>query len=349
MVSNQTPFTIYSVVGPTASGKTERALELAEKLLRDRRWKIEDERDVIGVNLVSVDSRQVYKGLEVTTGADVPVEFRLLKNPNFTYPFFKHQTKPINLHGVSVIDVTDDWSVIHFVQMASQIINWSIKCRWAMILVGGTGLYHRQLRWFLEGKKIVNIPPNKAIRQKAAKLSIKELQDWLKQVDESRLAGMNQSDRNNPRRLVRAIEVGTYKLKKDNNHRHPELVLESYVSNLRDSERFVTNASIFENDNNDFRYKLVWQTIKVFPDDFETLTAKIRKRVIKRLDQGALDEVKKLLTLNLNPQEQVMTTLGVPEMRQFLEGKITQEELINLWSLRELQYAKRQLTWWKKY
>ncbi len=367
-------FTIYAVVGPTASGKTERALELVEELLRDRRWKIEDGRDVVGVNLISVDSRQVYQGLEITTGADVPVEFKFFRNTNFPYSFFKHKTKSINLHGVSIIDVTDEWSVSHFLAMATQIIGWSVKHNWAVILVGGTGLYHRQLQWLLEGKELVDVPPNKEIREKAEKMSVRQLQDWLRRLDESRLADMNRSDRNNPRRLVRAIEIAEQsselKIKSDppasagakqlragklkvslllRRRSHPVPIKSgsgsqadkvNQVSNQRFRNKFgmTTKGTVID-----------YQVMPFFPRDFKLLAEKIRKRVVKRLKQGALNEVKNLLKLNLDPKGQVMTTLGVPEMRQFLEGKIHKDELIDLWSLHEIQYAKRQLTWWRKH
>ena len=357
MSSSQPPFTIYSVVGPTASGKTEKALALVDELLTNNchpKLVSGSLSDIEGVNLISVDSRQVYRGLEITTGADVPSEFTPSVDRVFPYPFFKHQTKPINLHGIGVVDVTSEWSVSHFLDLATQIIDWSIKHNWAVILVGGTGLYHRQLRWLLEGKELVDVPPNKEIREKAEKMSVRQLQDWLKELDEVRFAKMNRSDRNNPRRLVRAIEIAGSSLElKIKNEKlkvsllrrrrsHPELVSGSLVGGLRDSERPRLRLGL-QND-----IKLGWQVVKVFPKDMKVLAEKIRKRVVKRLEQGALKEVKNLLKLNLDPKGQVMTTLGVPEMRQFLEGRVSKEELVDLWSLHEIQYAKRQLTWWRK-
>jgi len=331
---------IYSVVGPTASGKTEKAFQLGLALLKGdmvgltsfgvtvhQDFQTTSDSKVIGVNLISVDSRQVYRGLEVVTGADVPNEFKLAQGSSFSYPFFSHQHWPINLHGISMIEVTDDWSVSHFMRLAIKIIDWSVKNHWAVILVGGTGLYHRQLKWFLAGKEIISVPPNDSVRKKATKMSVNQLQNWLCQLDVKKLKQLNQSDKNNPRRLIRAIEIALTKGEKIQKQR-----LISVLADIR-------NVSL---------KNIHWQEIRIFPDNLRELKTKIRQRVIKRLDQGAVAEVKELLKLGLPSQNQVMTTLGVPEIIDFLSGSLTKTELINLWTLHEFQYAKRQLTWWSK-
>ncbi len=301
---------IFAVIGPTASGKTSRALALADNLLADYQ----------GVNLISVDSRQVYRGLEILTGADVPKKFKQVDNFSLLpHPFYQHQKKSIRLHGISIVDLKKDWSVSHFLDFASYIIDWSVKHKRAVILVGGTGLYHRQLRLLLEGKEMIDVPPNPEIREKAEKMSVRQLQNWLKEVDKEKLARMNQSDKNNPRRLIRAIEIAS-------------TPLPSRISLKTQWQR-----------------KFDYQMISVFPDNLDQLKVKIRKRVIGRLNNGVVEEVKHLLRLDLSPTSQVMTTLGVPEMRQFLIGKLTKAELIDLWALHEFQYAKRQLVWWRKH
>jgi tRNA A37 N6-isopentenylltransferase MiaA len=134
-------------------------------------------------------------------------------------------------------------------------------------------------------------------------------------LDNNKWQKMNESDRANPRRLVRSIEIALA---------DPGVGKEkTQVSNC----------------------DLEFETIKLLPTDKADHKQKIRQRVIERLENGALDEVEKLLKRNLDPKGQVMTTLGVPEIIQHLEGKIDKNELIDLWTLHETQYVKSQMKW----
>ena len=97
---------IISIVGATATGKTALALKVAEDLLANKKAQ--------RVFLLSADSRQVYKGLENLTGADVPENFSLISDQNFSYDCFANSKKNIFLLGVSIVDVNEAWSVAHF-------------------------------------------------------------------------------------------------------------------------------------------------------------------------------------------------------------------------------------------
>ena len=82
-------------------------------------------------------------------------------------------------------------------------------------------------------------------------------------------------------------------------------------------------------------------------DNLAHLESKIKIRVQERITQGAIKEVVNLFAQK-DVNRQIISATGVREIKEFLNGEIDREELIKSWSLREFQYAKRQLTWWKK-
>lgn len=299
---------LLSIVGTTATGKTNLALLLANKLLKQAGIK--------GVALISADSRQVYRGLEVLTGADVPSTFK--PQPSQTgYRLFKHKQQPITLHGVSIIYPDQDWSVAHFRDMTIGLIKTAWKNSWLPIVVGGTGLYHLQL--FNNNPKLY-IRPNQDIRQQAADMPITELQVWLKKINPDKLENLNLSDRQNPRRLVRAIEVA--------------------VGLQQPTER-VKHRLQFE------QPKFYYQIGLKLPA--KQLKLKIQQRVKQRFMLGAVEEVKNLLALNLPANSPPMTTTGVEPILDYLNHKITAQKTIEAWTQQEIQYAKQQQTWWQRH
>lgn len=292
---------IISIVGATATGKTAAALSLAEKLLTLKLVKV--------VHLLSADSRQVYRGLENLTGADLPVGFKVSKNSRFSYPYFTNSSKNIFLHGVSIIAPNKEWSVAHFQKLFTQIKS-QLGDEEILIVVGGTGFYQQQI---INPAESIKVPQNLSLREKLAKLSVAELQKQLKNLDKEKLASMNNSDLNNPRRLVRAIEIVLCKIKQ------PAAAKQTST-----------------------------QTSKVFYLELSKIVreAKIKQRVVNRFAL-AKKEVKRQL------QDQKINTLastctGFMELAQFIRGEIDQLNCVTKWQLAEIQYAKRQDTWWKK-
>lgn len=309
---------IVSIVGPTATGKTKLALQLIKSLKNDYE----------GFDIISADSRQVYQGLEIVSGADVPEGFLQINHKNFQYPLYKKDN--VLIHGISIIDPKEEWSVAHFQQFAQQIINWTINNNRLAIIVGGTGLYHQHL--FNQDPKL-KIKPNPQIRKKAERLTVVELQEWLKKIDLDRFNQLNHSDVNNPTRLIRKIEIAEWLKSK----KIPLSSGSSHLSlNQRDDTRDLDSLSLVS--------KRAVIGLKL---PLEVIEEKIKTRVMDRLENGAISQVKKLITRDdLNPQ--VLTATGVREINQFLNKEIDRQRLIDLWTLREFQYAKRQITWWKK-
>lgn len=295
---------LLSIVGPTATGKTQTALTLAKKLITDNL--------VAGIDLISADSRQVYRGLAILTGADIPAGFSQktnLADQNLAHSYFANADDSIRLFGVSIINSTDEWSVAHFQLMARKIMHYSWQTHRLPILVGGTGLYHDQL---LTDDSQLHIGPNSIIRQKAANMTVTQLQEWLDELDSQRLNQMNHSDLHNPRRLTRAIEIVLTQA----HHR-------TQVKPSVDKLTLVLTAPL------------------------QLIEDKITQRVSQRFQAGAVEEVKSLLSQKLDPSLPVMSTLGVVEIADYLAKKLDQSGCQKLWALHELQYARRQITWWK--
>lgn len=290
---------IISFVGPTAVGKTAASLVLAEAYLAD---------GCSGVQIISADSRQVYQGLEVLTGADIPTGFEPATTPDFAYPFY--QKDLVALHGISVIAPTEEWSVVHFQELALPIISLSQERDQAVIIVGGTGLYHDHL---FSADPQLRVPPNPEIRNRAATLSIVELQDWLATVNPTWLAGLNNSDKNNPRRLIRALEIS---LQQPSQPETPEVPTAAH--------QYIGLSA-----------------------PLETIQARIDQRVEDRFVE-AVAEVAALQEQYDQLAQPVRTTMGFKELAAYASTEVDRAEVVTQWARREYQYAKRQFTWWNK-
>ncbi len=159
------------VCGPTATGKTALAVQLAKKFNGE---------------LVSADSRQVYRGMDIGTGKD---------REKIDVPIFLYD----------VVNPDEEFSVNHYMRLANHVIGDIVKRKKLPIVVGGTGLYINAL---IYPPETMNIPPDKKLRKKLKQASVASLQEM---VGLTILQSMNQSDRQNPRRLMRKIEIARAK------------------------------------------------------------------------------------------------------------------------------------------
>ena len=138
----------------------------------------------------------------------------------------------------------------------------------------------------------------------------------LSKINSEKYLSLNNSDRNNPRRLIRAIEIT--KSQTANNSGKASLVLDAKQPTLP---------------------AFYWIGLKSTP---ETQKQNIYRRVVERLKSGAIDEVKNLTVKYPNTAMPIYTSLGVREILKFLSGTISGQELIDLWTKAELDYARRQ-------
>lgn len=297
---------LISIVGPTATGKTAFALKLAEKF--STRFHLFD--------LISADSRQVFREMDITTGADVPATFQSVQfDPSsvnqFAYPYFT--AGQVRIHGVGIRPPDQDWSVSDFRDFAQKIMNSAWQENNLPVLVGGTGLYHDHV---LSQDQQLAVPPNEAIRQHAERISLANLQRWVAEIAPQKFANLNNSDRHNPRRLIRILEITL-----SPNQPAP-----------------IASASV------------VAQLRLGLTDDLEQISQRIAERISARLGQGVLEEVQELMARYDDEVWRLpaFSATGLKEIRSYLEDKVTYQQMQTLWLRREIQYAKRQLTWWKK-
>lgn len=265
---------LLAIVGATATGKTGLAVKLSK---------------LFPSLLVSADSRQVYRGMDIVTGKDHPAG--------------------VKLAGLNLADPDQEFSVGQWQAAVMPVITRAWGAGQLPIVVGGTGLY---LRAVTTGIATATIPPNPKMREGLEPLSVEQLQDRLGELDPAKLAAMNESDRANPRRLVRAIEIATSPIKPQASSLKPQAL----IIGLK-----------YSNDSNH--------------------SSNIRQRVIDRLQQGALAETQALLA-KYSPDLPSFTSLGYRHLLDHLAGQITKGELIDHWTREELAYAKRQLTWFNK-
>jgi tRNA dimethylallyltransferase len=291
---------ILSIIGPTAVGKTSFTLELVAEILKNK--------DYAGVDLISADSRQVYQGLEIISGADIPSGFKKNKNQAFTYSFLTKDK--VNLHGVSIVSPDSEWSVAHFQDLAWEVIDLAKQENRLVIIIGGTGLYHDQL---LNLDTTLRVKPNNEVRQKAETMKLQELQAWAQEINPARFKQLNNSDLNNPRRLIRLIEIGL------------AATSPSQKPSSLDLEQIYIGLN----------------------QDLAKIEQKIKQRVQERFSGDAIGEVKKLQQKYDNWSLPALSALGVSEISQYLNKFFSKEECLSQWTLHELQYARRQLTWWK--
>lgn len=268
---------VIVVVGPTASGKSSLAIKLAQKLQGE---------------VISADSRQVYKGMNLGTGkvtkkemAGIPHHLLDVVSPKAIFSADKYQ---------------------HLGRLALKKI-WANKK--LPIICGGTGFYIQAL---VDGLVLPEVPPNKILRKKLAKLSTEELFKILEKKDPERA---NNIDKQNPARLIRSIEIA------DALGKVPKLKTDPL------------DAEIIY--------------IGINPDK-EKLKSNIHKRLLARIKLGMLAEIKKLHKSGVSFKKLESFGLEYRYGALFLQNKISEQKFLIELEKAINDYAKRQITWFKR-
>jgi tRNA dimethylallyltransferase len=182
---------VLIICGPTATGKTKLAIKIAS---------------IISAELVSADSRQVYIGMDVVTGKDLP-EGQTSHLSDIYWHDRYLKTYNIDQSQVWLYDIVhpnEPFNVSFWKECAELVIS-SIHSRKKLpIVVGGTGLYIKSIT---DNLSDISIPINYPLREHLSSLSTRDLFLYLSKVDPIKAANLNLSDRSNPRRLTRAIEI----------------------------------------------------------------------------------------------------------------------------------------------
>lgn len=177
-------FFSWIIFGPTASGKSARAFALAREK---------------GADILSFDSRQVYNGMAIATGQDIPEGYSQQADGSF----FAADDKP-RLFGFNIIEPHQPFSVHHYSEYARPIIEKHREQEKPLLLVGGSWPYAQVL---IDPPQSLHAAVDYQLRSELSKKSVAELQERLKVLDGERWNSMNTSDQQNPRRLIRAIEA----------------------------------------------------------------------------------------------------------------------------------------------
>lgn len=301
---------LLTICGPTATGKTKLALYLSK---------------LLDGEIVSADSRQIYKSMDIGTGKDLPegVIWRIsdLQSTDQKPIGFWETNNGIRLWGYDLVNPEDKFSVARYIPIARMIIGDIWTRNKTPILVGGTGLY---IKGTIDGIPTADIPQIKSLRNTLSQKNAGELYEILAVMNPIKAASMNISDRKNPRRLTRAIEISEFELKhgKDN----VSTIKFTYESDIKSGSHLFIGLSA--------------------PRQF--LNKIIANRVKERVNRGFDQEVDKLITDGVKWGMQSMQSLGYSRWSDFLSGNKTKEEVVNSWIVDESNYAKRQMVWFKK-
>ncbi len=268
---------IIAIVGPTASGKSDLAVAVARQ---------------VNGEIISTDSRQIYRGLDLGTGK-----------------ITKKEMCGIPHHLLDIASPKRQISVVGYEKLATRAVRDIIKRGKVPILCGGTGLYTDAI---LNNLSFPTAKPNKALRQTLAKYSPKELFEQLKKLDPIRAETIEPT---NPHRLIRAIEIAT---------------------ELGSVPPLVAPTP---------RYHALIIGIAV---SREKLAERIELRLHSRMRKGMLAEIRHLHKEGLSWKRMEELGLEYRFLAQFLQKKITRDEMLRDLATAIRHYAKRQMVWFKR-
>lgn len=272
------------IAGPTAVGKSAIALALAEK---------------IGGEIISVDSMQVYRGLDIGTAKPTAEERARVRH-----------------HLLDICDLGESFDAAQFVRRAQAAVAEITARGHTPIFCGGTGLYFKA---FISG--LGEAPPaDEKVRAELEALPFAEL---LKELRERDPECYEKIDKENPRRVVRAVEVIRLTGKKFSAQR----------AKWKPSSTLHPPSSPFY----------------CFTRPVEEMHQRINARVDEMFARGLVAETRELLKHGLAENKYAMQAIGYRQVVEHLRGERDLKETVELVKIRTRQFAKRQLTWFKRH
>jgi len=289
------------IAGPTSVGKTSLGLRLAKKY---------------NAEIISADSRQVYRYLDIGTGKDVgdaaffDKSNTLLhdEHDGFTLGYYLVDSVPIWL--LDVVEPDQQFTVADFVRLSTLIVEDLRSREKNLFIVGGSGFY---IKGLVQGYDTMGVPPDSTLRRELETQDLDKLQRLVADEAPERWKQLNQSDRQNPRRLIRAVEVA----------------------------RSPVEAS--------FETPALDTLVKIFlTADRSYLDHAIDERVDARVQVGMFDELDDVLSRGYSWTDPGLDTLGYQQLAPYFDGEKTKDQVIDDWKTAERQYARKQLGWFKK-
>jgi len=274
-----TKYNLIVITGATAGGKTSVATNLANK---------------INGEIISADSRQVYRGMDIGTGKDLD-------------DYFVNGTQ-IPYHLIDIVDAGYKYNVYEFQKDFFTVFEDVNSRSKNTILCGGTGLYIDSV---LKNYRLIHVPVNESLRKDLKTKNIDELAEILKSFKKIH----NRSDLDTPKRAIRAIEIAEF-----------------YKTNhLKEEKAPEINPIIFG-----------------INFDREQRRTRITERLKYRLENGMIDEAKNLIDAGISHQDMEYYGLEYKFLSWYLSNKITYDELFTKLNTAIHQFAKRQMTWFRK-
>ena len=271
---------LITIIGPTGIGKTNFAIKIA---------------NYFKTEIVSADSRQFYKEMNIGTAKPSNSELNSIKH-----------------HLINNKSINDDYNISDYEKDALNSINSIFNKNDIAILVGGSGLYINTILYGLDEIPEISNDTRNSLYLDLELKGIKKLQDQLKLLDP---VSHDAIDINNPRRLIRALEVSISTGK-------------SYSSFLKKKKK-----------KRDFNIIVLG-----INQDRSELYNKIDTRVDNMVESGLINEAKELYSLK---SLKALNTIGYSEVFNYIENKYSLEECISEIKKNTRRYAKRQLTWFK--
>ncbi|NFR86316.1 MULTISPECIES: tRNA (adenosine(37)-N6)-dimethylallyltransferase MiaA [unclassified Clostridium] len=272
--------------GPTAVGKTELSIKLAEKLNGE---------------ILSADSMQIYKKMDIGSAKVT-----------------KEEMRDINHHMIDIVSPEEEFSVADFKNIGEKAIKEIIAKEKLPMIVGGTGLYINSLTCnvtFTESEK--DDEYRTYLESLAEANGNNYVHEMLREIDEISYRDIHP---NNRKRVIRALEV--------------------YKISGKPFSSYNAGNDFYKTDYDVFYYVLTM--------DREKLYDRINKRVDIMIENGLIDECIELKKLGYTSSMQSMQGIGYKEILYYLDKKISLYEAVNLIKQGSRNYAKRQLTWFRR-
>lgn len=279
MQQRREKYDLLAVVGPTACGKTSLAVDLALA--------------IGNAEIISADSRQVYRGMDIGTGKDVAE--------------YTREGMTVPSHLIDIADAGEKYNLFEF-QRDFLSAYEDIKSRGVFpIMCGGSGLYVESV---LKGYRLLPVPENQSLRAELETKSLEELTAILANYKQLH----NNTDTDNKKRAIRAIEIEEYYLSCPVEERlFPQL------------ETLVIGVSV----------------------DREVRRARISRRLRERLENGMVDEVRSLLDSGLKPDQLIYYGLEYKYLTLYITGAMSYDDMVQGLEIAIHQFAKRQMTWFR--
>jgi tRNA dimethylallyltransferase len=271
-------YDLLVITGPTASGKTALAAAVADKLNGE---------------IISADSRQVYREMNIGTGKD--------------YDDYLVDGKQIPVHLIDIADPGYKYNVFEYQHDFIDVYNNLLERHVFPVVCGGSGMYVDSI---INGYKLLKVPPDEELRKKLEKKSMEELIAMLSSFKSLH----NTTDIDTKKRAIRAIEIELY-----------------YKNHPVSKTGFPSIRSLIV-------------SVKF---DREVRRERISFRLKQRLENGMVEEVKRLMKMRVERESLIYYGLEYKYITMYLTGDLSYDEMFRSLEIAIHQFAKRQMTWFR--